>query len=492
MKTRQLAAVAAAMIGAIGMAPHAEAIDVFAGGSSAGRQFINEVPLSACDHTAGAITHYQSANNNTHLWTCTFQGQTINFHYSARGSSDGVYPVDDLTGGDRSKGKYNGKGYLGYIDVSNPATSGCGATAVTPKSFYDVDSAAIVNININENKTCTNPPSSVTTDYPTPTFVRQPMHFGFSDVQFTSFGQTSPAGTEPADPAPNVTENKLMVLPFSIVVQNNVRRVDASGNNIGPVQNLTQTEIEQIFSRQARDWRELGYAVTSDLAGTEAVPSGPHNIRLCLREFGSGSKATMDQVLMKEEAAEWALATANIAFYFASSSGVRDCLNNAAGATFGNGLFGKIGYIDSFEATGSPAYITPAVASGIPNGHVVNINGYRGVDATVADPVKATARPKVFQALRCGKSEFWVNLEAYTKAAGTGDATRDAFIARFVSDAQNKNVIENLPANWAFEATENILAPKTADNAAPDHATYTTRTAEYDGQCRGFYGSPNP
>ena len=488
MKTNQLAAVAAAVLGLTGVASNAQAIDVFAGGSSAGRQFINEVPLSVCDHTAGTITHYQSANNNAHLWQCKFNGQDINFHYSARGSSDGVYPVDDLTGGDRSKGKYNGKGFIGYIDATNPATSGCGTTSVVAKTFFDVDSGSTVTININENKTCTNPPSAVTTDYPTPTFVRQPMHFGFSDVQFTSFGQSSPAGTEPADPAPNVTENKLMVLPFSIVLQNNVRRVDSAGNNIGPVQNLTQTEIEQIFSRQARDWRELGYAVTNDLAGTQAVPSGPHTIRLCMREFGSGSKATFDQVLMKEEAAEWNSATTNIAFYFASSSGVRDCMNDVQGT----GFYGKIGYIDAFESSASPAYITPAVANPMPNAHPININGYRGVDATVADPVKATARPKVLQALRCGKTEFWVNLEGYTKTAGTGDATRDAFINRFMTDAANTTVIENLPANWAFEATPNILATKSADNAAPDHATYSTRAAEYDSQCRGFYASPNP
>jgi hypothetical protein len=487
MKTNQLAAIAAAVIGVAGMASNAEAIDVFSGGSSAGRQFINEVPLSVCDHVAGPITHFQSANNNVHLWQCTFGGQPINFNYSARGSSDGPYPTDDLTGGDRSKGKYNGKGFLGYIDATNPATSGCGATATVSKTFFDVDTAANVTINIQENKTCTNPPSAVTTDYPIPTFVRQPMHFGYSDVQFTSFGQTSPAGTEPANPAPNIVEHKLMVLPFSIVLQNSVRRVDSAGNNLGPVQNLTQTEIEQIFSRRARDWRELGYAVTNDVAGTQAVPSGPHDIRLCMREFGSGSKATFDQVLMKEESAEWTLTVANIAFYFASSSGVKDCLANVVGP----GLFGKIGYIDSFEGTASPAYITPPTA-GIANAHVVNINGYRGVDATVADPVKATARPKVLQALRCGKSEFWVNLEAYTKAAGTGDVTRDAFIARLISDAQNATVVENLPANWAFEAPAGMLSIKATDNGSPDHVPYVTRSADYDAQCRGFIASPAP
>lgn len=494
MKTSQLAAIAAAVLGVAGVVSNAEAVDVFASGSSAGRQFINEVPLSVCDHTAGTITHYQSANNNTHLWKCKFNGQDVNFHYSARGSSDGPYPTDDLTGGDRSKGKYNGKGYLGYIDVNNPAISGCGALAPTNKTFYDVDTASTVTITIQENKTCTNPPSGVTTDYPTPTFVRRPTDFGFSDVQFTSFGQTSPAGTEPADPAPNITEHKLMVLPFSIVVQNNVRRVDSAGNDLGPIQNLTQTEIEQIFTRAARDWRELGYGVTTALnppstpgQALSTTTSG-NQIRLCMREFGSGSKATFDQVLMKEEAAEWSVSTTNVAFYFASSSGVRDCLNDIQGT----GFAGKIGYIDSFEATGSPAYITPAVVNPMTHAHVVNINGFRGVDATVTDPVKATARPKVLQGVRCGKSEFWVNLEGYTKTAGTGDATKDAFIARFMSDAANTTVIENLPANWAFEATPNILATKTEDRIAPDHASYASRAAEYDSQCRGFYASPNP
>jgi hypothetical protein len=199
---------------------------------------------------------------------------------------------------------------------------------------------------------------------------------------------------------------------------------------------------------------------------------------------------------MKEEASEWNLTTPGSAFYFASSSGVRDCLQNTAetgtNPDTGDGFFGKIGYIDSFEATGSPAYVTPAVAPAITKAHVVNINGYRGVDVTVADPVKATARPKVFQALRCGKSEFWVNLEGYVKAGGTGDATRDAFIGRMMSDAQNTSVIENLPANWAFEATPNLLATKTTDRISPDHLSYASNSAAYDAQCRGFVASPAP
>jgi hypothetical protein len=509
MKNHSLAAIAAAVIGVVGMASQADAIDIYASGSSAGRQFINEVPLSVCDHNAGAITHYRSGNNNMHLWQCTFSNQPINFHYSARGSSDGVYPVDDLSGGDRSKGKYNNKGYFGFIKSSNPILSGCtGNATVVQKTFFDVDTSSMVTINVDEWTNCTNPPSAVTTDWSDTLYDRVPTHFGFSDVQFASFGQTSPAGTEPADPAPNLTEHQLMVLPFSIVVQNSVRRVDANGNNIGPVQNLTQTEIEQIFTRGARDWRELGYALTNDVDGNEAVPSGctqgttgcpiggAHTIRLCMREFGSGSKATFDQVLMKEEAGEWNTNLTNTAFYFASSSGVRDCLNDVTGT----GAYGKIGYIDSFEATGTPGYVSPQIVSPISKAHVVNVNGFRGVDATVActgGPApcpgeKAALRPKVFQALRCGKTEFWVNLEGYTKTAGTGDATRDAFIARFMSDAANTSVVENLPANWAFEATPNILATKTQDNIAPDHATYGTRATEYNNQCRGFYASSNP
>lgn len=505
MKTNQLAAVAAAVLGLTGVASNAQAIDVFSGGSSAGRQFINEVPLSVCDHTAGTITHYQSSNNNMHLWKCTFRKADLttvplNFHYSARGSSDGVYPVDDLSGGDRSKGKYNGKGFIGYIDVASPATSGCGAlTTGVSKTFYDVDTASTVTILIDENKTCTNPPSAVTTDWSSSLYVRQPMDFGFSDVRFTSFGQTSPLGTEPADPAPNVTENNLMILPFNIVVQNNVRRLDAAGNDLGPIQNLTQTEIEQIFSRQARSWRELGYGVTVSVTPpvTPGQPIGTDNtIRLCHREFGSGSKATFDQVLMKEEATESSDVTPTVQFYFASSSGVRDCLQNipetGTNPDTGDGLPGKIGYIDAFESSGSPAYITPAVANPISNGRPVSINGFRGVDVTVADVNKATARPKVLQGLRCGKNEFWVNLEAYNKGT-TGNADKDEVVARFISDAKNTTVIENLPANWAFEATPNVLATKTEDRIAPDHLPYSgARIAKYDSECRGFYSSPNP
>jgi hypothetical protein len=496
MKIHSLAAIAAAVLGIAGMASQAGAVDIYASGSSAGRQFINEVPLSVCDHPAGSITHYQSANNNMHYWQCTFAGTTVNFYYSARGSSDGVYPVDDLSGGDRSKGKYNGKGYFGFIKGSNPALSGCGATASTPKTFYDVDTASTVTININENKTCTNPPSAVTTDWSSSLYDIVPTHFGYSDVAFTSFGQTSPAGTEPADPAPNITENSLMVLPWQIVVQTNVRRVDpATGSDLGPLQNLTQTEIEQIFTRAARDWRELGYGVTTATSPPTtsgqalSTTSSGNLIRLCVREFGSGSKAAFDQMLMKEEATEWNTTAANIVFYSASSSGVKDCLNDVLGP----GLNGKVGYLDAFEAAPSPAYITPAVTDPFTGkAHVININGYRPVDSTVSDLTKATARPQVLKGVRCGKYEYWSNLRAYNKTAGTGDATRDTFIARLISDAQNTTVIENIPANWAFEATENLLATKTEDRIAPDPATYTSKSTAYDSTCRGFVASPAP
>jgi hypothetical protein len=61
-----------------------------------------------------------------------------------------------------------------------------------------------------------------------------------------------------------------------------------------------------------------------------------------------------------------------------------------------------------------------------------------------------------------------------------------------VSDAQNTTVIENLPANWGFEASAHMLAIKAEDRSAPDHENYAGRAAEYDSQCRGFYASPNP
>ena len=477
------------IIGVGVLASNVEALDIYATGSSSALRLIRDLPLSVCDN-AWPITHFESSDRNMQLLQCRFSGVDINFHYSARGSADGVYPVDDHTGGPRSKGQYNGKGAFAFIKHSNPAISGCGVTVPVSKTFYDVDSASVITQVIQENSTCINPPKSNNVDWSPFLYDQVPTHFGFSDVQFTSFGQVSPGGSEPADPAPNVTEHRLMVVPFSIVVQNSVRRVDAAGNNIGPIHNLTQTQIEQIFSRRVRDWKELGYAVTNDLAGTQAVPSGPHTIRLCLREYGSGAKAAFDNVLMKEEADEWSVTTSATVFYSAANSDVRDCMNDVPG--YGVGLYGKIGYIDSFLATGTPAYITPSVAGTMIWAHPVSINGFRGVDATVTDPVKATARPKVLKGLRCGHTEFWTNLEAYTKTAGTGDVVRDSFIARMVSDAQNTAVIENLPANWAFEAPAYMLAFKAEDRSAPDHDNYLGRAAEYDSQCRGFYASPNP
>jgi hypothetical protein len=488
-KTKMImAAVAAVSATSVGSA---QAFDVFYGGSSAAREMINEIVLPTCN-TSLPITHYQSPNSNLHLWQCTVKagvggaGNPVNIHYSARGSSDGVYPVNAAAGTPTSRGAYNGKGEMGYIDDSNPAANGCGALAAASRTFFDPTVGGNVTVNIQENKTCTNPPSAVTTTWPA-NLVRRSMQFGASDVQFPSFGQTSPAGTEPANPAPNVTGSASAVLPFAIVIQNNVRRLTAAGADAGPVQELTQLQIEQIFSRNVRDWRELGFNVTVNVDGTGGFAAAAP-IRLCLREFGSGSKAAFDQVMMKV-ASETSSVNPNV-FYSASSSGVRDCLNNNAGG-LGNGLFNKVGYIDAREATASPSWVPPAnaVANAIPNGHPVLINGYKSINEAGA------TRNATMAALRCGKAEFWVNLQFYRKNGGVtvvegGAPATDiplvnAYINSFITLAQNAQVIENLPASWAFEAPANMQVTKALDAAVPTYTPFAADPAGYN-QCRGL------
>jgi hypothetical protein len=130
-----------------------------------------------------------------------------------------------------------------------------------------------------------------------------------------------------------------------------------------------------------------------------------------------------------------------------------------------------------------------AIANAIPNGHPVLINGYKSINEAGA------TRNATMAALRCGKAEFWVNLVFYRKSGGvtaveggapaTDVALVNAYINSFLSLSQNQQVIENLPASWAFEAPQNMLVSKTLDAGVPTYTPFAANPAAYN-QCRGL------
>jgi hypothetical protein len=127
---------------------------------------------------------------------------------------------------------------------------------------------------------------------------------------------------------------------------------------LSPVQSLSRTEIEGIFSRNVTDWSQIGLATDVTTAG---VPDVPSPITLCLRTAGSGSKAGFDETVMKD-ANEFTVQTVAITssadgvIFGTSTQDVQDCLRGNAG----NGRPAHprgIGYVDADVSVATlPAY----------------------------------------------------------------------------------------------------------------------------------------
>jgi hypothetical protein len=184
-----------------------------------------------------------------------------------------------------------------------------------------------------------------------------PMTMGMADVAGSSFHQVGPLGTsvKPLDQS-MLTSNQAAIVPWQFIVGEHVKR--NIGGVLSPVQSLSRTEIEAIFSRTVTDWSSLGLATDVTTTGT---PDASSPITLCLRAAGSGSKAGFDETVMKD-ANETIFQTVPITsaadgvIFGQSTQDVQDCLRGNAG----NGRPAHprgIGYVDAdVSVVTLPAY----------------------------------------------------------------------------------------------------------------------------------------
>ncbi|HTP41480.1 MAG TPA: hypothetical protein VML36_03575, partial [Nitrospiria bacterium] len=210
------------------------------GGSSAATPFMNEVPLVILDQgNAGGTLHYPvhylSTNGKRATWTGTRGGgvtPTI-IRYEATGSADGIQKLQHPVADSGS--------FMTYVDHSSPGTT-CDAplfltNPVNGKKYF-------------EYRNCT-------------ATVQYGMTMGMSDVNGSSFHQSSPGPTGTIIKNPlsmtGLKSTQVAQIPWTIVLGAAVQKV-VNGVHQN-VQNLTRTQVEEIFSGIAYDWTQLGLVV---------------------------------------------------------------------------------------------------------------------------------------------------------------------------------------------------------------------------------------
>lgn len=375
-------------------------------GSSAGRQFAGGAPIAMCLNTPRPI-HLRNGADDTgssrHTWICNVTGggltnQPAVIRYSASESGDGFTKVSTQAGFSKT---------APYI----LDTSTCGAPVVR----------TVGGLTFDEYSNCTQQ-------------VQETVDFGASDVLANSFGQTGPTGNSFPDPQTGglAAPDQIVALPFALFVNNGVR-LQTSGGGLGSqLDNLSRAQIEAIFRRNAQDWTDLGYVVTSN--GT-TIDSTEKGITLCLREAGSGSKAAFDQTMMLQSteatvANNAVNGTGGSVIYSPSSSGVVTCIQNNVNA---------IGYLNA--------------ESVVTNAHPITINGWSANYAA-----GSTFERK--RDVACGRYDFWTTWVINRKTS-YNPATKGQLIQAFIDAARTET--NNVPSGTHWVALSEMKVNKAAD-----------------------------
>ena len=377
------------------------------GGSSAARNFMTDVPLNLCD-AAPLPSRYSTADGNKIVWVCKRAGLDVIMRYSATGSSDGINKLLQLASDPASN--------MLYLD--HTLTTGCTGPTLTTRPS---DSKQYNNtINCNNGNT-----------------ISLPTHMGASDVQGASFHQTGPTGTS-VTALDDTTLNSVAVaiVPFSLYTGKGVVKLDSLGTGPnGKIDGLSRLQVEQIFSRSVTDWTRLGFGTVTDGAPGTLEATSP--IVLCLRNAGSGTKATFDETLMIN-ATESSVATGSVIFS-SSTSGVLTCL--AANRR-------SIGYADSDQVVSfNPGGANDGLA------YVVRVDGGLANDPSLTDHKRD---------LKCGKYAYWAGERLNRRTTSEGAAV-DAYMQAFVDNAGLQATIGIIPTGVYWASDEEMFVSKNVD-----------------------------
>jgi len=379
------------------------------GGSSAGRNFATDVPLNLCDagsSTANYPNRYSSADGNKITWVCKRAGLDVIIRYSATSSSDGVNKLLQPAN--------NGASNMLFLDhiLTTDCTGPTDTTRPSDNKHYNN------TINCNNGNT-----------------ISLPAHMGASDVQGASFHQVGPVGTS-INPLDDSTLNSVQtaIVPFTLFVGKGVVK-DVAGAPGGAISGLSRMEIEAVFNRAVTDWKRLGFGTVTDAAPGTLEATSP--IVLCLRNAGSGTKATFDETVMIN-ANETSVANANVVFS-SSSSGVLTCLSTNRRS---------IGYMDAdavvnFNVGGSQAG----------NAYAIRIDGGLANDPSLTDRKRD---------LKCGKYPYWAGWRLNRRTTSEG-LDIDALAQAFVDNAGLQATIGVIPTGAFWASDEEMAVFKNAD-----------------------------
>ncbi|MFY9271208.1 MAG: hypothetical protein WAO55_15805, partial [Candidatus Manganitrophaceae bacterium] len=254
--------------------------------------------------------------------------------------------------------------------------------------------------------------------------VKQQVELGTSNVHGSSFHQASTGGSvKPLDQS-QLNSIQAVIVPFKFVLGKGVKKVNPLTGALENVGTLSWVEIGWLLSTSAAagnfKWSTLGLVADAD--GDGVADSPEPNITRCLRAAGSGTKAALDETVMKD-VNETPLGTTDLTdptplnntYFGKSTEDIQDCiagrdLDEDGLAEFPNDsdpLTGDrpphplaIGYLfaDIFVQD-IPAPFGDVDAD--PEGYDVAIDGLHAYDPTLPDP-----RLNVI----CGKYPFWANL----------------------------------------------------------------------------------
>jgi len=457
MKTATKMAVGlAGLFAAISMGTSAEAATVVnMGGSSAATPFASLVPVTLCDANSGVqfingdISSPAITAGKLITWSCTRAATPIVIRYSASSSSDGIKKLQQA--------ETNALSFMPFLDET--LTTGC--TGPTAKSQV----IGGVTYNWNQFVGCTgllNPGGSP---------AGAPVQVGWADVGGSSFHQTGPITTviKPLDDSALLV-NKTATLPFSFVLGNGVQRLNAAGTQVaGPVNSLSQDQIVAILSRQVTDWRQLGLGTAPvNLDGSRAAVGtavdAPSLITLCIRNAGSGTKATLQVTLLTSGAGEITSGSTNLldategnVYFNGSTQDVRDCIGGNAGNSRPAHRH-ALGYMETDQAE-----LVAAPGGGlVPQGYLVKLDGYLPDDATLSDRQAN---------LKCGKYKFWTIERFNTRNPSSADANVVTLISDFLVNATTPGNVDDLNPTWVapsdMQVTKNADGGPIAFGAAP-------------------------
>jgi ABC-type phosphate transport system substrate-binding protein len=479
-----------ASVAGTAVSAHAQAV-VNIAGASAAKPFVEEVPVTLCDNPTGPAPTLRPgasiprifmdgpagppqnrlANSKFITWTCEAVNvvgrPNIIIRYQSTGSGDGIRKVNErptLPNGDP-----NPAARQVYV-LENPAS--CGAPIVEvdalgrTREFYPSCTQFSPNPNTN----------------PGGAFV---VNLGVSDVAPSSYGQRSQQSSTqfidfPQQADDNLTLIRPVVTPYSIVLGANVKLVNPDGsvrtspdNPQGRVRNLTQTQVEAIFSRQITRWNQLS-GIAADTNGDGVVNAADNQaIVICSRRATSGTKAAFQQTLMKDAREHTGQSPANsLSFNLTlgtptvtaagtlsgpnnlagiSNNDVRDCLQGNPNPTIpSNDPFPYPGprpahpngaaYMEAEQAaTVNPAAAYVVAVDGGKARRYDNFNGHE----LIADEAIYLGNEK--ENLRCGKYQYWTFQAVTRRNDPPPTLDEQAVIDAYIASAQSPTIINNLP-----------------------------------------------